>query len=107
MSRHVLVAALLLVAGCGSVPAPRAKTIEIEVTNLAFATASVDVHVGDTVVWVNTDTFPHTATAQHGDWKVTLPPGERGSVVIQKAGTVEYYCELHPNMTSRLVATER
>jgi len=106
MSRRIVVAVLFFVASCRSAPAP-ARTIEIEVSNLAFAMASVDVHVGDTVVWVNTDVFAHTATARNGDWKVMLPPGERGSAIITKAGTVEYYCELHPNMTARVVATGR
>jgi plastocyanin len=101
MSGRILLVALLLGASLGAVPA-HAATVEIEITNLAFSKAVAAANVGDTIVWVNKDIFAHTATAKNGDWKVTLPAGKSGSVVLKKAGTVEYYCEYHPNMTAKL-----
>ena len=102
---RILLAALLLSVSLGSVPA-RAATVEIEITNLVFSKAVAEAKVGDTVVWVNKDIFAHTATAKNGDWKVTLPAGKSASVILKKAGVVDYYCELHPTMTAKIAVTE-
>jgi plastocyanin len=106
MPGRILTAALLLSVSLGSVPA-RAETIEIEMRDLGFSKAAANARVGDTIVWVNKDIFAHTATARSGDWKVTLPPGKKGSVVLKKKGSFEYYCEYHPNMVARLVVAEK
>ena len=50
----------------GSVSYSAAKTIRITVAQLAFAPAQVSAHVGDTIEWVSTDFFAHTATARDG-----------------------------------------
>jgi len=84
-----------------SVPA-RAATIQISVENLEFSPVNATAKVGDTVEWVNKDVLAHTATAQNGDWDVMLPPKKSGTVVLKKAGTVDYYCRFHPNMKATL-----
>jgi hypothetical protein len=33
-----------------------------------------------------------------GDFDVMLPPKKTGTIVLKKAGTVEYYCRFHLNM---------
>lgn len=84
-----------------SIPAD-AATIEITMENLVISPAEVSAKVGDTVEWINKDILAHTATARNGDWDVTLPPKKSGSLVLNKAGTVEYYCRFHPNMKATL-----
>jgi plastocyanin len=93
-----IVAALTL---AGSVPA-HAATIQITMENLVIAPAETSAKVGDTVEWVNKDVFAHTATARDGDFDVTLPPKKTGTLVLKKAGTVDYYCRFHPNMKAVL-----
>ena len=83
------------------VPA-RAATIEITMENLVIAPSEVSAKVGDTIEWVNRDVFAHTATARNGDFDVTLPPKKTVTSVLNKAGTVEYYCRYHPNMKAVL-----
>ena len=34
-----------------------------------------------------------------------LPPKKSGSVVVEKAGAVDYYCRFHPNMKGRIKVT--
>lgn len=97
--RCVVFAALLLAAAC--VPA-RAATVQITMENLEIAPAVVSAKVGDTVEWINKDFVVHTATARNGDFDVNLPPKKTGSVVVKKAGTVDYYCRYHPNMKATL-----
>jgi plastocyanin len=93
----VLALALSVVA----VPA-HAATIEIAMQDLVFSPAEVSAKIGDTIEWVNKDVFAHTATARNGDFDVNLPPKKTVTLVLNKAGTVEYYCRFHPNMKAVL-----
>ena len=88
---------LALAFGLMAVPA-HAETIQIVIENLAFVPAEVSAKVGDTIEWVNKDVFAHTATARNGDFDVNQPPKKTVTSVLNKAGTVEYYCRFHPNM---------
>jgi len=80
----------------------RAEVIEIKIDKIAFAPAQVTARVGDTIEWINADIVAHTATARNKDWDVMLTPNARKSVVLKAAGTVEYYCKFHPNMTGQI-----
>ncbi|QDW36352.1 amicyanin [Bradyrhizobium sp. KBS0727] len=97
--RHLLLAALAL--GAMAVPA-RAATIQVVMENLVVSPAEVSAKVGDTIEWINKDVFAHTATARNGDFDVTLPPKKTVTSVLNKAGSVEYYCRYHPNMKAVL-----
>ena len=92
----------LLLAGLHSVSA-HAATIQITIQNLVNVPAEANAKVGDTVEWINKDVLAHTATARNGDWDVMIGPNKTGRVVLKKAGTVDYYCKFHPNMTGRLI----
>jgi plastocyanin len=65
----------------------------------------VDAKVGDTIEWVNNDVFDHTATVK-GQWDVQIPAGQKGRLVLKKAGTFAYFCRFHPNMKATLVVTK-
>ena len=80
-----------------------AATVQITMENLVISPADASAKVGDTVEWINKDIFAHTATARNGDWDVTMPPNKTVTSVLNKAGTVEYYCRFHPNMKATLV----
>jgi plastocyanin len=97
-----IVAALAL--GVMSVSA-HAATIQITMENLVISPAGASAKVGDTVEWINKDIFAHTATAQNGDWDVTMPPKKTVTSVLKKAGTIDYYCRFHPNMKATLIVT--
>ena len=99
LSGRQIVLALALVTS--AVPA-HAATIQIVMQDLVFAPAEVSAKVGDTIEWVNKDVFAHTATARNGDFDVAMPPKKTVTSVLQKAGTVEYYCRFHPNMKAVL-----
>jgi len=55
----------------------------------------------DTIEWINKDIVAHTATVR-GDWDVTIAANSSASLVLKKAGTVDYYCRFHPNMKGRI-----
>jgi len=80
----------------------QAETIQITMENLVISPAEASAKVGDTIEWINKDVFVHTATARNGDWDVNLPAKKMGTLVLKKAGVIDYYCRLHPNMKAKL-----
>lgn len=72
---------------------------------MAFDPAVLRVERGDTVVWVNRDLVPHTATAVgKPSWSTgNLTQDQSGHHVASAAGEVPYFCELHPVMKGLLV----
>jgi plastocyanin len=98
-ARSVLIALALVAA---VVPAS-AETITVTIENLSFKPAEVKAKVGDTIQWVNKDVLDHTATARDGNFDVIQPAKKSTPQTLTKAGTFDYYCRYHPNMTGRLV----
>jgi plastocyanin len=80
---------------------PVTHTVTIDATR--YQPARLTVHVGDTVVWVNKDLIPHTATAKGGafDSKV-VAPGASWRFTVKAKGASDYACLFHPTMTGRL-----
>ena len=64
------------------------------------------VHVGDTARWTNADFVAHTATARNGAWDAMIPAHGNASIVLDRAGTFDYYCKFHPNMTGQITVTQ-
>jgi len=81
---------------------------------LSFEPREIDVALGDTVRWTNTDDFvPHTVTEDHGLFDLSgdygIPgamgfgPGE--SVELRfAAGSYGYFCDIHPEMVGQVQA---
>lgn len=94
----------LLVACAGDAPGPVPETHTVEIRDMAFVPAELRVRPGDTIVWVNRDFVPHTATAPDSAW--TSPPlaqGERWRMVARAPGEGTYICAFHPVMEARLI----
>ena len=78
-------------------PKGKRQTVVIEAT--AFAPAELTVSAGDSVVWVNKDPFPHTATSKAGGFDSReMQPGASWKYVAGKKGDFPYICSLHPTM---------
>src|SRR4051812_36732539 len=103
MPRWILPSVAVLTLGM-SVSA-HAATVQITMENLVISPAEASARVGDTIEWINKDVLAHTATARNGDFDVNLPSKKTGTVVLKKAGAVEYYCRYHPNMKATLTVT--
>jgi plastocyanin len=96
-------AAVVAVFALASTGTAAAATVRVTIDKLAFSPVNVEVHVGDTVEWVNHDFVAHTATAKARGWDVMIPPGKSAQLVVKKAGTVDYFCRFHPNMKGKVV----
>ena len=103
MRNGTLVLAIsLLLYGCGAPPAGRTHRIEIK--GMVYAPAELMVAPGDTVVWVNHDIVPHTATADGRQFDSgSLSPSAEWSLVVRDRGRLPYTCTFHPPMKAALV----
>ncbi len=67
----------------------------------AFAPKTLTVQVGDTVKFVNEDPFAHNVFSLSDTKSFDLgsyPQGQGKSVVMDKPGTVDVECAVHPDM---------
>lgn len=68
-----------------------------------FSPSDLTVKVGDTVTWINRDPFPHTATADRGQFDSrAIEPGQSWTFTLKKAGSLSYGCTYHPTMKGTL-----
>jgi plastocyanin len=115
----------LAVAGCGSssssssaaatssdsAPTPAAATggaIQVTMMSLAFSPDVVHAKVGQTIQWTNNDTPPHNVTYVSGPKftsSKTMDPGATFQVKLTQAGTIHYFCSIHPFMKATIVVT--
>ena len=116
----------LIAAGCGgsasgsqSSPASQPATaaapppsgpVKIVMKTLAFEPAATHARVGQTVQWTNEDNVFHNVIYVNGPKFKSSPPhlrnGESYSIVPTQAGTINYFCSIHPWMKGSIVVTK-
>ena len=83
---------------------PRAGSRTIRISNFAFAPAVLTVSHGDTVEWVNQDSFIHTTAADSAAWSSPeIAKGDRFVFVASHVGRFSYHCTAHPIMRGEIV----
>jgi plastocyanin len=88
------------VAGAANA-APRVHTVLIE--GMRFQPEGLTVAAGDTVVWLNRDMVPHTATSPAGRFDSgELAPGKSWTYTVRATGEFTYICTYHPLMKAIL-----
>lgn len=80
------------------------RVVKIEIRQLAFARANIEVPAGTTIEWTNQDPLPHTVTANDESFDSGLvQPGATWQHTFERAGTFTYYCTPHPFMKGVVV----
>lgn len=91
-------------SGPAALKAGQSRRHVIEIENLKFKPATVEIEVGDIVVWVNNDDREHTVTARDGTFTSgNLASGKAYERKFDKPGNVDYGDELHPRMHGTVV----
>ncbi len=76
----------------------------VRIVQFAFVPVSLDVPAGTRVSWLNDDPAPHTVTADGGAFDSRqLDPGASYSIALDRPGTFEFHCEIHPTMVGTVV----
>lgn len=84
-------------AAVGQDQARPAARVRVSITEFKFTPKNVQVHVGDTIVWINNGTMIHTSTATGGQWNSgALAPGARFGFTPTATGLLPYLCNVHP-----------
>ncbi len=88
----------------GAQPPEKAKVHTITIEAMQFSPKTLEVNIGDTVIWKNNDLVNHTATADNKAFSSgDIPINRSWKFVAQKKGTLPYSCMLHPTMKGILV----
>ena len=100
MGALVLVTAVGGVIGAVSTPPAGAATVPVDMANMRFSPARLQVAAGDTVVWEAGDDS-HTVTARDGTFdsstRGTMDEGDQFRWRFRTPGTYAYYCRVHQN----------
>ena len=94
-----LLTVLAMAAALAPMAPASAAVTDAAIADFAFSPNPVNVKVGDTVKWTNSDSSPHTVTADNGSFESdSLSNGGTFSQTFNQAGTFAYHCEIHPTM---------
>ena len=99
------VAAIVTVCVVGLTAAQqrKPKTHTVIMENMRFQPRNLTVTRGDTIVWINKDLVPHTATSKAGKFDSQVIPAEKSwRFTARKKGEFAYICAFHPTMTATL-----
>jgi plastocyanin len=96
-----LAALVMLSAGSASAAGGSAR-YTVNITQMRYGSLPANLKVGDTIVWVNKDTVLHTVTAKDHSFDLRLDPGKQATLVLDKAGSIAFYCIYHPTMRGTL-----
>ena len=105
--------AVFSIMGCHSSPEPVAakssemkknpKSYTVQIIQMAFKPAVINVEQGDTIVFNNQDLVTHNVTDASGsDWTaLPIAPGTTWILTAQKSAN--YFCSFHPVMKGEIV----
>jgi len=80
---------------------------EISIKGNAFSPDNLSIKVGDTVTWINNDSYAHTVKAKTGEFDSgNMASGGKFSFTFDKEGTIDYICGIHTFMTGKIVVTK-
>ena len=122
----VLAAGALAVSACGSsssssstsTPASSAPASSsggagagptVTMQNVAFSPGTVQAKVGQTVTFKNDDSPAHNVTYVSGPKFTssgTINPGQSFTLKLTQAGTIHYFCTIHPFMKAEIVVSK-
>lgn len=103
MRAAILAVAVTVIVGVMGATADEPKTHTVTIEHFRFQPDSVTVAPGDTIVWVNKDLVPHTATSKTGGFDSKVIPAENSwRFTARKKGDFAYLCTVHPAMTAML-----
>ena len=95
MKRGV-VASVILGAAVAVSAGSAASTAGITMPGKLYAPNQLDVLVGTTVTWQNTDRSTHTVTEDNDVFDSgNIRPGQTFSMIFEKSGTFRFHCTIH------------
>ena len=79
----------------------------VTMANMSYGQIPTDLKVGDTIVWVNHDTVPHTVTARDKSFDVRVNVGQTVRQPLTRAGVFPFICIYHAAMRGTLTVAAK
>ena len=78
---------------------------EIGIDNFEFTPKLLTVKAGTKVTWINMDDVPHLIVNAQNKFRASpvLDTDQRYSATLDKPGSYDYFCSLHPKMQGKIV----
>ena len=84
------------------------RTHQVDIRAMQFVPTELEVAVGDTVVWTNSDVVPHTVTSSSPSVATfdsqSIASKQQWRYTVTAAGEHAYVCTFHPTMRATLTA---
>ncbi len=95
---------ILILTGCSKSSSSGPGPNEVFMENTAFNPSTLTVAVNTTVTWINKDPVTHDVTSSTALF-ASGPLNNSGtfSFTFTTAGTYNYSCTIHPNMTGKII----
>ena len=94
---------MIVMAGGAAAGAAKPVTHTVTIEGTAFSPPALTINRGDSVVWVNKDPYPHTATSKTGGFDSgEIRPGKSWRYTARTVGEFAYVCTIHPSMKGSL-----
>jgi plastocyanin len=93
------------VGSIAPVETEQAKKYGVSIVNFSFSPVTLNINKGDTVVWTNNDSAPHTVTGNDSKAlsSATLSIGQSYSFTFTESGAFDYHCAIHPTMRGSII----
>ena len=96
----VLAMILMILVGCAAQTSAQAAPVETAQVSMPpsyrFDPPAIQVPVGTTVTWRNTDNFTHSVSVSGGTFPfLNLSPGQSGAITFDQPGAYAYICTYH------------
>ena len=89
----------LFTMGMAASDRPKPKTHTVTVEDMRFQPEALTVAPGDTIVWVNKDLVPHSATSDAGSFdSKDIQANQSWRYTARNKGDYPYFCTFHPAM---------
>ena len=107
MFRIIILSVITIFLHSATVPVQhKPETRIIKMKGMRFDPSSVEVSIGDTVIWQNDSNGEHNVVANDGTFKSNmLEKGQIYALVFEKKGQFKYYCQPHRIMGMKGVIT--
>lgn len=83
-------------------PKTTENTKNIAIKNFAFSPEELIIKAGDTVIWTNQDSAPHSIKSDNFNSDI-LQTGDAYQFKFDTAGSYDYLCGIHPSMKGKII----
>lgn len=111
ISQLLITTGLVVISSCsnqreGEKPKNMPDSDTIIIQAMQFSPADLNVHVGDTVTWINKDVVDHNVkdTINNLFYSDTLKNGQSYRWIV--TGQADYICTIHPTMAGEIKLSE-